>query len=80
MIFNLLFDLLSSLFLLVADAISLVPLPVALMDVLFDIFCYGTWVVGADFMASFITAVAGWYYVRWSIGILVFLWDLLPFT
>lgn len=64
----------------VCDTISLVPLPVALMDVLFDILCYGTWIIGADFMAIFLTCVTGWMVARTVIGTLVFLWELLPLT
>lgn len=64
----------------VCDTISLVPLPVAMMDVLFDILCYGTWIIGADFMAIFLTAIVGWFVVRFTLGIVIFLWELLPLT
>lgn len=60
--------------------ISLVPLPLAMMDVLFDILCYGTWVIGADFMAIFLSVVTGWFLARFTVGLIVFLWELLPLT
>lgn len=75
-----LIDLFINIMLLVCDTISLVPLPVALMDVLFDILCYGTWIIGADFMAIFLTCVVGWFAARFTIGVVVFVWELLPFT
>lgn len=80
MIVESLVDMFIGLMLTVCDTISLVPLPMALMDVLFDILCYGTWVIGADFMAIFLTAIVGWMTARLVIGTVVFLWELLPLT
>lgn len=80
MIVESLVDMFINLMLLVCDTISLVPLPVALMNVLFDILCYGTWIIGADFMAIFLSVIVGWFSARFTIGITVFLWELLPLT
>lgn len=80
MVVESLVDMFINLMLLVCDTISLVPLPVAMMDVLFDILCYGTWIIGADFMAIFLSVVVGWFVARFTIGVVVFLWELLPLT
>lgn len=80
MIVESLVDLCLRLLVGVFDTITLVPLPVALLDVLYDILVYGTWVVGADYMAIFIASVVGWAMVRFTVGLVVFLWELLPLT
>ena len=78
MIVESLLDLFMNMILGVLDTITMVPLPIALTDVLVDIFCYGSWVVGADFMTMFMSTVVFWFTARFAIGIIVFLWELIP--
>ena len=59
---------------------QIVDLPVNFIDVLLDILCYGVWVVGADLIAIILSNVVFWLTLKYQIGLIVWLWRLLPFT
>lgn len=59
---------------------QLVNLPLDLMTVLLDIFCYGVWVIGADLMAIVISTITGWLVFKFGAGLVLFVWRLLPLT
>lgn len=73
---GLFFDMLSLAF----RGMEIVGLPFQLISVLQTILCYGVWIVGADIMAIFVSLVVGWWAVKFSVGLLVWLWELLPLT
>lgn len=59
---------------------QIVNLPTDLLTALLDFLCYGTWVIGADLMAIFLSTVVGMYTFKFSAGLVLFLWRLLPLT
>ena len=59
---------------------EVVKLPVEIMGVLTTILQYGVWVVGADIMALVFATVTGWWTIKLTVGLAVFIWELLPLT
>ena len=61
-------------------ALEFIGLPLQYINTLQTILVYGVWVVGADIMALFVTMVVGWWTVKLAVGLVVWLWELLPLT
>lgn len=80
MIVESLLDLFALLFQTALSGIEILTLPLDLMNFLQDILCYGIWVVGADMMALIIASVLGWWTVKATVGLVIFIWKLLPLT
>ena len=62
------------------SGLHFVSLPLDLLTVLFDILCYGTWIVGADLMAIALASIAFWMATRFTMGLALFVWRLIPLT
>ena len=62
------------------SGLQIVNLPVELLELLSDFFCYGVWIIGTDLLSIIITNVVTWLSIKFSIGVTVWLWRLLPFT
>lgn len=62
------------------SGLQLVSLPTDILTALLDFLCYGTWVVGADLMGIFIASVVAWMGIKFSVGLVLFIWRLLPLT
>lgn len=62
------------------SGLQIINLPTDFMTVLLDIFCYGVWVIGADLMGIIITTITGWLMFKFTAGLVVFVWRLLPLT
>lgn len=62
------------------SGLQIISLPTDFMTVLLDIFCYGTWVIGADLMAIVLATITGFLGARFMIGLVLFIWRLLPLT
>ena len=60
--------------------LQVVDLPVEFLDVLVDLLCYGVWVIGADLISIILANVVFWLSLKFSIGVTVWVWRLLPFT
>lgn len=73
---DLFFGLFSGLF----DGLAFLGLPYDLINVLGSVLCYGTWIIGADLMALIVGAIVFWWGVKFAIGLVVWLWELLPLT
>lgn len=58
--------------------LEIVGLPLQYINALQTILVYGTWVVGADIMAIFVAMVVGWWSIKLSVGLVVWLWELIP--
>jgi len=68
---------------LVCQAISacgVLSLPLDSVRVLQAITCYGSYVVGSDLLLIFGSTVAFWLAVKCGLGLLLFIWRLLPLT
>lgn len=59
---------------------EIVTLPVELISVVARFMEVGVWVVGGDILALFIASVVFWWGVHLSIGLAIWVWDLLPLT
>lgn len=64
----------------VLTGFDLVGLPLSAITALGTILVYGTWVVGADVLAVFTAMIVGWWGIKFLVGIVVFVWELLPLT
>lgn len=60
--------------------LDFVGLPMDFINVLQSILCYGIWVVGADLMAIIVGSIVAWWGAKFIVGLLVFVWELIPFT
>ena len=59
------------------DALSL---PLSLLQAVGTFTGVGVWLVGADLIAVFCQCVLFWVAVKFSIGLVLFIWRLLPLT
>lgn len=80
MIVETLLDFSLGLLQVVFSGFQIVTLPTDLLTALLDFFCYGTWVIGADLMAIFLSVVTGIYAFKFTAGLVLFVWRLLPLT
>lgn len=80
MIVNALLNLFLELFIGGVKAIEAVNLPLNTINALTHILAFGNWIVGADIMALFTASVIFWWVFHLSIGLIVWVWEKLPFT
>lgn len=59
---------------------EIVSLPLDLVNVLTTITAYGVWIVGADLLAIFVLSVLAWWAFKFLVGVIIWLWELLPLT
>lgn len=62
------------------DGVSFVGVDPALLEPLTEILIYGIWVIGADLVAIFAASVVTWWTVKFIVGGIVWIWELLPLT
>ena len=62
------------------NGLELIGLPFQLINTLSTILVYGVWIVGADIMALFISMVVSWWVIKLTIGLVLWIWELLPLT
>lgn len=75
-----LLDIITSLIFGLFSTFEIVKLPLELIGVLSTILQYGVWVVGADVMALVFSSVFAWWGIKFTVGIVLWLWELLPLT
>lgn len=80
MVIEALLDFIIGLFMSTIAGFEVVKLPLEIIGVLTSILQYGVWIVGADVMALVFGSVFGWWALKGTLGLLVFLWKLLPLT
>lgn len=62
------------------NGLSVVTLPVDLVGALSAFIGYGNAIVGVDLLLIFAASVSLWMTAKLSVGVLLFVWRLLPFT
>ena len=62
------------------SAVSMVTLPIDMISAITTVSAYGSWVVGSDLLLIFATCVFTWTTIKIGIGLVLFVWRLLPFT
>lgn len=80
MIGELFIDLFFGIFRILFGAFEIFNLPTQAISALETILVYGNWIVGVDIMALFVGSVVFWWGIHTSIGLVVWLWKLLPLT
>lgn len=73
-------DLFFSLMTQAFAGLEIIGLPYQYINTLSTILVYGTWIVGADILAIFVSMVVGWWAIKFVVGLVVFIWELLPLT
>lgn len=75
-----LFDLFFDLIFIAFQGLEVVHLPYQIINALATITAYGTWIIGFDLMSIFISMVVGWWIIKFTVGLIIFIWELIPFT
>lgn len=65
---------------LVLSGFEFLKLPGQFVASLATITCYGVWIVGSDVLALFTASVVFWWGLKFALGLLLFVWEHLPFT
>lgn len=60
--------------------LEIIGLPYQVINTLQTILVYGTWIVGADILAIFVSTIVSWWTIKFVVGLVVFIWELLPLT
>ena len=62
------------------SGLEILTLPTDFINVLTSILAYGVWVVGSDVLLLFSGSVLFWLTLKSSLGLVIWLWKLLPLT
>ena len=62
------------------SGLEVVGLPLQLINTLQTILVYGIWVVGADIIAIFVATIVAWWGIKFTVGLVIWIWELLPLT
>lgn len=73
-------DMFFGVFRILFGAVEIFQLPTQFINVLTSILAYGNWIVGVDIMILFVGCVVFWWVFHMSIGLIVWVWKLLPLT
>lgn len=80
MIVEAMIDLFITLLTSIMNSVNIIGIPLNGIQVLSTICAYGSYVVGADLLLTFAGCVAMWMILKLQLGLLLFIWRLLPFT
>lgn len=80
MIVNSLIDLFLGIVRLAFNGLEIVGLPFQYISTLSTITAYGIWIVGLDVMAIIVTTIVGWWTIKMTVGLVLWIWELLPLT
>lgn len=80
MIFEALINILCELIIGAMSAFNMVTLPVNLIQALGAFCSYGAYIVGADLLLIFCSCVFMWMTIKGVLGLILFIWRLLPLT
>ena len=73
-------DLFFSVVGLALEGLEVVHLPYQFISTLSTILSYGIWICGVDIMGYFITTVITWWVIKFTVGLVIWVWELLPLT
>lgn len=62
------------------ELFGVITLPTQMISALATITGYGAFIIGSDLLLIFATVVTFWFTVKCTIGLIVFVWKLLPLT
>lgn len=73
-------DLFFSILRMAFQGMEVIGLPLQVINTLQTILVYGIWIVGADIMAIFVALIVSWWAIKLTVGVVIWLWELLPLT
>lgn len=73
---DLFFNILTTAF----SGMQIIGLPMDVIYVLQTILGYGIYIVGADLMAIMFTMIVSWWMIKFTVGFVIWVWELLPLT
>lgn len=59
---------------------SPIKLPIEMFSVLGNITSFGSWIIGSDLLLMFVSCVVFWTGLKITVGLAIFIWELLPLT
>lgn len=62
------------------NGFDILSLPSNFITLISNVVVYGTWVIGADLLGIIISTAVWWWTLKLVIGIVLFIWRLLPLT
>lgn len=62
------------------SAFEMVALPVNIASTVIDFMKVGAWVLGSDLLTACLTSIVMWLLFKFSAGLILFIYKLLPFT
>lgn len=62
------------------SGLKVISIPMDAVTTLGTVISYGSYVVGSDFLLLFSSVIFMWMWLKFSLGIGLFLWRLLPLT
>lgn len=80
MIIEFITDALSGILKTVLSGISILSLPDNYSGLLSMVTGYGSFIIGSDVLTLFSLTVTFWFTIKLTVGIILFVWKLLPFT
>lgn len=79
MIIMALFKILTSTIEIILTPIALMELPINLIDTMASITAYGSWIIGSDLLVIVIGSILLWSTIKITVGIVLFIYRLIPF-
>lgn len=80
MVIEILLGIVTNLLCNAISCLGVVSLPLDAIKTLQAITCYGSYVVGSDLLLIFTSVISFWFSVKMGVGIILFIWRLLPLT
>lgn len=80
MIVSTVVDLFFGLMRTVFSGLEFIGLPYEVINSLQTIMVYGTWIVGADVLAIITATIVAWWGIKLTVGLVIWIWELLPLT
>lgn len=80
MIFQFFIDFAVNLFCGLFSLLDFINIPIDVISTLATITSYGTWIIGSDVALMFCGSVSFWLTFKLSVGVVKFIWQLLPLT
>ena len=80
MIVESLIDVFFNIFTFLFSGMEFIKIPIEFIGTLSTILCYGIWIVGLDIFSLFVSMIIGWWLIKFTVGLAVFIWELLPLT
>jgi len=73
-------DVFYGIFCQLMTVVSIIDIPADIANGMVAVTGFGAWVCGADILVLTFAVVSGWFVLKLTVGLVLWLWDLLPFT